>query len=255
MIDPLGAALIVAAGVAAGMMNAIVGAGALVTFPTLLLLGYPPLVANVSNTVGIVPGSVSATVGYRRELAGQRGRAVPLLVAGMLGGLTGAAILLILPASAFRQVVPLLILMACVLIALQPRISSWLVSRRSGVSATRRPVEPALFAAVYLTGIYGGYFGAAQGVILIAVLSITLLDDLQRLNALKNAITLVVNGGAAIVFILIAPVDPVVVVLIASGSILGGQLGALVGRRMSPLVLRNVVIVVGTIVAFRMLLG
>lgn len=255
MIDPLGATLIVAAGVTAGMMNAIVGAGALVTFPTLLLLGYPPLVANVSNTVGIVPGSFSGTVGYRRELSGQRGRAVPLLIAGALGGLTGAALLLVLPASAFRQVVPLLILMACALIAIQPRLSSWLVARQVGEPAARHRVGPLLFVAVYLTGIYGGYFGAAQGVILIALLSIMLLDDLQRLNALKNAIALVVNGAAAIVFIIVAPVDPVVVVLIAGGSIFGGQLGAFVGRRMSPFVLRGVIIVVGTIVAIRMLLG
>lgn len=255
MIDPLGAAVIVAAGVAAGMMNAIVGAGALVTFPTLLLLGYSPLVANVSNTVGIVPGSLSGTVGYRRELAGQRRRAVPLLIAGALGGLTGSALLLVLPASAFRQVVPLLILMACVLIAVQPRLSSWLDARRAGGSAARREVGPLLFGAVYLTGIYGGYFGAAQGVILIALLSMMLLDDLQRLNALKNAIALIVNGAAAIVFILVAPVDVVVVALIAGGSIVGGQLGALVGRRMSPLLLRAVIVVVGTTVAVRMLLG
>jgi uncharacterized membrane protein YfcA len=255
LIDPLGGALIVAAGVAAGTMNAIVGAGALVTFPTLLLLGYSPLVANVSNTVGIVPGSISGTIGYRRELAGQRGRAVPLLIAGALGGLTGAGLLLILPASAFRQVVPLLILVACVLVVIQPRLSRWLVERRPGGSAAPRGVGPHLFGAVYLTGIYGGYFGAAQGVILIAFLSIMLLDDLQRLNALKNAIALIVNGAASIVFMLVAPVDAVVVVLIAGGSILGGQLGASVGRRMSPFVLRGVIVVVGTTVAARMLLG
>jgi len=255
LIELPSAALIVAAGVIAGMMNAIVGAGALVTFPTLLLLGYPPLVANVSNTVGIVPGSLSGTVGYRRELAGQRGRAVPLLSAGALGGLTGAAILLVLPASAFRQVVPLLILVACVLVAIQPRLSRSLEARRVEASAARPPVGPLLFVGVYLTGIYGGYFGAAQGVVLIALLSIMLLDDLQRLNALKNAIALVVNGAAAIIFILVAPVDPVIVVLIASGSIVGGQLGAFVGRRMSPFVLRGAIIVVGTVVALRMLLG
>jgi uncharacterized membrane protein YfcA len=255
LIDPLGAALIVSAGVAAGMMNAIVGAGALVTFPTLLWLGYSPLVANVSNTVGIVPGSISGTVGYRRELAGQRGRAMPLLISGAFGGLTGAGLLLVLPASAFRQAVPPLILMACVLIAVQPRLSSWLLARRSSESAAKRRGGPVLFGGVYLTGIYGGYFGAAQGVILIALLSIMLFDDLQRLNALKNAIALIVNGAASVVFILVAPVDPVVVALIAGGSILGGQLGALVGRRMSPLVLRGLIIVVGTTVAVRMLLG
>lgn len=255
MIDPLDAALIVAAGLAAGMMNAIVGAGALVTFPTLLWLGYPPLVANVSNTVGIVAGGLSGTVGYRRELVGQRRRAVPLLGAGVAGGLTGAALLLVLPASTFRQVVPLLILGACVLVALQPRISTWLVTRRSDPPATPHGIGPQLLGAVYLTGIYGGYFGAAQGVILIALLSISLVDDLQRLNGLKNAIALVVNAAAAVVFILVAPVDPVVAVLIAFGSLFGGQAGAYVGRRLSPAVLRGVIIVVGVTVAVRMLIA
>lgn len=237
------------------MMNAIVGAGALVTFPTLLWLGYPPLVANVSNTVGIVAGGLSGTVGYRRELAGQRGRAVPLLGAGVAGGLTGATLLLVLPASTFRQVVPLLILGACVLVAIQPRLSAWLATRRSDTPETVHGVGPRLLGAVYLTGIYGGYFGAAQGVILIALLAISLVDDLQRLNALKNAIALAVNAAAAVVFILVAPVDPVVAVLIAFGSIFGGQAGAYVGRRLSPTVLRGVIIVVGITVAVRMLVA
>lgn len=255
MIDPAAAILIVLAGAAAGTMNAIVGAGALVTFPILLLLGYPPLVANVSNTIGIVPGSISGTLGYRRELAGQRRRAIPLLLTGALGGLTGAGLLLVLPASAFRQIVPLLILVACALVAVQPRLSRWLGRRRTADSTPTREVGPLLLTTVYLTGIYGGYFGAAQGVILIALMSIMLVDDLQRLNALKNAIALVVNAAASVIFILVAPVDPVVVVLIATGAIVGGQLGAHVGRRLSPSVLRTVIVAVGSAVAIRLSLG
>lgn len=255
MIDPGAAALIALAGMAAGTMNAIVGAGALVTFPILLFLGYPPLVANVSNTLGIVPGSISGTIGYRRELAGQRQRAMPLLLAGALGGLTGAALLLLLPASAFRQVVPLLILVACILVAVQPRLSRWLAHRRTEDAAKAREVGPLLLAMVYLTGIYGGYFGAAQGVILLALMSIMLVDDLQRLNALKNAIALVVNAAASVIFILVAPVDPVVVVLIATGAIVGGQLGAHVGRMLSPSVLRTVIVAVGLAVAIRLSIG
>ena len=125
MIDPLHALLIIAVGIVAGTVNTIVGAGSLLTFPTLLFLGYPPLVANVSNTVGLVPGTISGAVGYRRELAGQRNRARPLLVAAALGGLTGACLLLVLPAAAFARIVPVLILIACALVAIQPRLSAW----------------------------------------------------------------------------------------------------------------------------------
>ena len=257
MIDAFGAVLIVLAGIAAGAINAIVGSGSLVTFPTLLLLGFPPLVANVSNTVGLVPGSISGVVGYRREMAGQRSRAIPLLVAGGLGGLTGGILLMALPASAFERIVPILILVACVLVAVQPRVSAWILRRRTaaGTDHIGREGGPILFTTVFLTGIYGGYFGAAQGVILIALLAILVDDDLQRLNALKNAIAVVINAVAGAIFILIAPIDWRIVALLATGSIVGGQLGALVGRRLSPFVLRGVIIVVGSVVAARLLLG
>jgi uncharacterized protein len=237
LIDPFGAVVIIAVGIFAGTVNAIVGAGSLVTFPTLLLLGFPPLVANVSNTVGLVPGTISGAVGYRRELAGQGSRARPLLIAATLGGLTGAALLLVLPAAAFARIVPVLILVACVLVAVQPGGG------------------PVLVAGVYLTGIYGGYFGAAQGVILIALLAILVDDDLQRLNGLKNLIAVVINGVAALIFIFVAPVAWAPAVLLAIGSTIGGQLGAVVGRRLSPFALRAAIIVVGTIVAVRLLLG
>ena len=255
MIDPLGALVIIAAGVAAGAVNAIVGAGSLVTFPTLLLLGYPPLIANVSNTIGLVPGSLSGTIGYRRELEGQRARARPLLVAAALGGLTGACLLLILPASAFATIVPVLILVACGLVVIQPRLSAWVVARRARSGTVHAGGGPLLFFGVYLTGIYGGYFGAAQGVILIALLAILVDDDLQRLNGLKNLIATVINGIAAIIFIAVAEVAWIPVILLAIGSTVGGQLGAFVGRRFSPTVLRGAIVLIGTIVAVRLWMG
>ncbi len=255
MLDPFGAVVIIAVGVFAGTVNAIVGAGSLVTFPTLLLLGYPPLIANVSNTVGLVPGTISGAVGYRRELAGQRSRAMPLLVAAALGGVTGAALLLVLPAAAFERIVPILILIACLLVAIQPRLSALVVERRARSGTVHTGGGPILVAGVYLTGIYGGYFGAAQGVILIALLAILVDDDLQRLNGLKNLIAVVINGIAAVIFVLVAPVAWAPAILLAIGSTIGGQLGALVGRRLSPFALRAAIIVVGTVVAVRLLLG
>ena len=256
MIDPLEALVIIAAGMAAGTINTIVGSGSLISFPTLLLLGYPPLVANVSNTVGLAPGTLSGAIGYRRELHGQRARARPLAIAAGLGGLTGAAVLLVLPASAFARIVPVLILVACGLVAVQPRLSRWVVERRARLGhGPQTGGGPLLVLSVYLTGIYGGYFGAAQGVILIALLSILVDDDLQRLNGLKNVITTVINSVAAIIFILVAPVAWVPAILLAIGSTIGGQLGALVGRRLSPIALRGAIIVVGTIVAVRLLVG
>ena len=257
MIDsPLAAAVVVAAGMAAGAINTIVGSGSLITFPTLLLLGYPPLVANVSNTLGLVPGVLSGVVGYRRELVGQRSRAIPLLVAGGLGGLTGAILLLVLPEAAFNRIVPILILVACALMAVQPRLTAWVAERRArGGSTPAHGGGPLLLATVYATGIYGGYFGAGQGVILIALLAILIADDLQRLNGLKNAIAVTINAVAAVLFIAVAPVAWEAAALIAIGSVVGGQIGAHVGRRMSPLVLRIAVIAIGLVVASRLLLA
>jgi uncharacterized membrane protein YfcA len=250
-VIPLEAAAILAAGVAAGAINAVVGSGSLITYPTLLAFGYAPTVANVSNTIGLVPGSISGAIGYRTELAGQRERAMPLGVASILGGLTGAILLVVLPSSAFERVVPLLILGACLLVAVQPWISRAAVANPGG----RMDVSLALLATVFLSAIYGGYFGAAQGVILIGLLGIFLSDELQRLTALKNVLQALVNGVAGLLFILIAPVAWEVAALIALGSIIGGQLGARFGRRLSPLLLRVVIIIVGTTVAIRLLIG
>jgi uncharacterized membrane protein YfcA len=250
-VTPFEAIVITAAGLAAGAINTIVGSGSLITFPTLLAFGYPPVVANVSNTLGLAPGSFSGVVGYRRELVGQRDRIVRYGAAGAAGGLTGGLLLLAAPESAFEAVVPYLILVACALMAFQPRLARFMAARR-GVEAGH---PTGLLVGVYLTGIYGGYFGAAQGVILIALLAIFLTDDLQRLNGLKNWIAGLVNAVAAILFVLVAPVDYAVAALLAIGSIVGGQLGATVGRRLPAPILRATVVTVGLIVATRMLVG
>ncbi|MDP9481730.1 MAG: sulfite exporter TauE/SafE family protein [Chloroflexota bacterium] len=250
-LSPTELVVIPAAGLLAGMVNTIVGSGSLITFPTLLAFGYPPVIANVSNTIGLVPGSISGAIGYRAELGGQSRRAIRLGVVSVLGGLSGAALLLVLPPTLFQRVVPFLILTACLLVAIQPRLSRALVAQRRQTSED----SAALFVLVYLTGIYGGYFGAAQGVILIALLTIFVNDDIQRLNGLKNVLTVLINGVAAVVFIALADVAWGPVVLLAIGGIAGGQLGALVGRRMSAVVLRAIIVVVGTIVALRLLAG
>jgi uncharacterized protein len=233
---------VLAAGVFAGAINTIVGSGTLVTFPVLLAVGYAPVTANVSNTLGLVPGSVSGAIGYRAELAGQRRRIVALGTASFLGGIAGAVLLLSLPAEVFDAIVPVLIAIAVVLVVLQPRLARALQARRTRV---RPHGGPPLWAGVFGTGVYGGYFGAAQGIILLALFGIAIPEDLQRLNALKNVLAGLVNGVAAVVFVFFATVAWLPVVLLAAGSAAGGQLGARIGRRLSPAVLRGVIVVVG----------
>lgn len=247
----LEALAIVAAGLAAGTINTIVGSGSLITFPTLLALGYSPVVANVSNTLGLVPGSVSGVVGYRRRLEGQRARAATLGTASLAGGLTGSVLLLVLPGTVFRRVVPVLILGACALVALGPRLSRRRAERPAG-AGTHGGV--ALWLTIFATGIYGGYFGAAQGVVLIGLLGIFLDDDLQRLNALKNVLASIANGVAAVVFVLFAHVAWGAAGLLAAGSVVGGQVGARLAQRIPAPALRAVIVVVGTIVGLRLLI-
>jgi len=243
------AVVIVAVGFAAGGINTIVGSGSLITFPTLLALGYAPVTANVSNTVGLVFGSVSGAVGYRRELAGQRRRVTILGIGSLTGGITGAVLLLTLPSSVFDAVVPVLIVFACVLVVVQPRLSRFVSERR------RRVVEHGgalLWFGIFLTGIYGGYFGAGQGVILLALLGIFIVDELQRLNGVKNVLAVIANGVAAVIFVFSAHVVWEVSALIAVGSIAGGQFGAHVGRRLPERWLRVLIVVVGIVAAVRL---
>jgi uncharacterized protein len=242
---------ILAAGVAAGAINTIVGSGTLITFPVLLGFGYQPVVANVSNTIGLVPGSASGAIGYRRELEGQRGRTLRLSVASVSGGVLGAVLLLTLPASAFKAIVPGFIVIALALIVFQSRIGRALAARRAG----RRPPEhPGLLASlgVFATGVYGGYFGAAQGIMLLAILGLALDDALQRINALKVVLAGLVNFVAGVIFVFAAHVAWLPALLIAVGSILGGVLGAHGGRRLPEPVLRAVIVVVGVFAIVRL---
>jgi uncharacterized protein len=240
------------AGLAAGAVNAAVGSGTLITFPVLLAFGYTPVTANVSNTIGLVPGALSGAWGYRRELAGQRSRAIRFGIASLLGGTTGAVLLLTLPSSAFKTIVPAFIAVALVLVILQPRINRLLASGAIG-SWHERGILPPL--AVYATGIYGGYFGAAQGIMLLAFLGVALPQNLQRTNALKNVLVGLVNGVAGLLFVFAAHVAWAPVAIIAASSVLGGQLGAHYGRRLSPNALRGLIVVVGTTAIVRLVAG
>ena len=230
------------------MVNAIVGSGSLLTFPVLLAVGYSPLVANVTNTVGIVFGTASGVVGYRRELAGQGKRIAGLALPSAGGALVGALLLLALPETVFHRVVPALVLFAVALVIAQPRLSKLLSRHRD------HPYSAwALRAGVFLTAIYGGYFGAAQGVILVGLMGVLLDETLQRVNALKNVVALIVNAVAALVFVLVAHIAWPAAALLAVSSVAGGQLGAEVGRRLPPAVLRGVIVVAGLAAVVKLL--
>ncbi len=273
-MGPGEALAILGAGLASGAVNAVVGSGSLITFPTLLAFGIPPIVANVSNNVGQVPGNISGAVGYRRELAGQRPRLVRLGVIAAVGSAGGAAALLTLPSSSFQVIVPVLILTACALVLVQPWLSARIIARRAeslgspdnaagsagGPSGPPEPagqnreaLSPALRAGVLASAAYGGYFGAAQGVLVIGLLGTFLDETLQRVNGAKNVLVAVVNGVAAIIYLFFAHIDWLAVLLIAIGSAVGGLLGARFGRRLSPLALRIFVVLVGVVAAVKLL--
>jgi uncharacterized protein len=292
--DLLQALAIFAAGLAAGTINTAVGSGTLITFPTLLAFGYPPVVANVSNNVGLVPGVASGVHGYRAELKGQRRRVLRLGSASLCGGLVGGILLLVLPAGAFKEIVPVLIGIALVMVVFQPRLSKWVAARQAARSggasgpgvaggstvdgstvdgstvdggsgavgvvtpvATRTIVQvggPVLWVFVFLSGVYGGYFGAAQGVLLLGLMGVAFTDSMQRINATKNVLAGLVNGVAAIVFIVAGQVNWGVAGLIAAGSIVGGQVGARVGRKLPPWGLRVLIVCVGSAALVKLLL-
>jgi uncharacterized protein len=232
----------VAAGMAAGTINTVVGSGTLITFPVLLAWGYAPVTANVTNTLGLVPGSAAGAYGYREELRGQWRRTGRLACASLSGGIVGAVLLLVLPAAAFKAIVPVFIGVALVLVGLQPRLSAWLAARGS-------PPTPhagwAVMLGVFAAGVYGGYFGAAQGILLLAILGLGLPEGLQRVNAVKNVLAGLVNLVAAVVFVFAASIAWDAALLIALGAVCGGAIGARVGRRLPPAALRGVIVVVG----------
>lgn len=230
------------AGMAAGGINAVVGSGTLVTFPVLLALGYPPVVANVSNTVGLVPGSLSGAYAYRKELAGHGPLLLRLGTASTLGALLGAVLLLWLPPGAFKAIVPVLIGLALVLVIAQPRLARSLARRRP---ERDRHVGPLLLLGVFGAGVYGGYFGAAQGVLLLGLLGVLLSADLQWVNGIKNLLAALVNGVAAVLFIALGMVAWQPALLIAAGSVVGGLIGGRWGRRLPPAALRALIVVIG----------
>ncbi len=251
--------LIIVAGIGAGVINAVVGAGTLVTFPTLLLLGFPPVLANVSNTVGLVPGSFMAGFGYRSTLRGRGPVVRRLLVATSVGGLAGGALLVLLPGRAFDAVVPWLLLLAALLAALQPRIAAAVALRRAAqgiaklgdgaAAAQGGVVGPWFFLGMLLTGIYGGYFGAAQGVMLLVILGLALGGPLNELNGIKNILGGTANLVSALLFIAIADVDWSVAGLIAVGATIGGGLGGRYGRRLPSSALRVLLVVIAVVAA------
>jgi uncharacterized protein len=244
---------VAAAGFAAGGINSVVGSGTLVTFPVLLAVGLPPVTATVSNSLGLVLGNLTGAIGYRRELRGQRGLILRLLPASVLGALTGAFLLLHLPASSFEAIVPVLIGLAVVLVAVQPALQRALDNRRPPAEEPDRRIGPGrltgLFAGAYVTGTYGGYFAASQGVLQIGIFGLLLRESLQRLNAVKNVLTTAVNAVAAAAYIVVAPdrVDWRAAALIAVGAIAGGYLGARFGRRLPAPVLRAAIVVLGIV--------
>ena len=239
-LSPLALAAVLLAGIAAGVINTVVGSGSLITFPVLMAVGYSPLVANMSNTVGLAPGNFSGAYGYRKELAGQRSRIVKFGVTTLLGSIVGAVLLLVLPPGAFTAVVPWLVLLAGVLVLVQPRLRRMMDRRNASDSEN----SAGLFAGMFGSAIYGGYFGAAQGIIMLALMGLFIREDIQRLNAVKNVCAGVANGVAALIFIVIGHVAWLPALTLAVGSTIGGQIGAKAGRMLPPAILRACIVVV-----------
>jgi uncharacterized protein len=246
--SPLELAFVLLAGVLAGGINAVAGGGSLLVFPALLAVGFTPLAANVTNSVAQWPGYVGILAGNRQDLAGQRRRALLTSVVGVAGSAVGCVLLLTLPGAVFDAVVPVLVLLASALLALQPWIKRWIGAPEPG-GPDRAPLLP----AVFLAAVYGGYFGGALGVILIATLSLSAGDELRRLNATKGVLSLVVATVTVVIFALRAPVDWTAVALLAPTTLVGGYLGARLARRLPENVLRAAVVVLGVAVGIYLL--
>jgi uncharacterized membrane protein YfcA len=241
--------LLAGAGLGAGAVNAVAGGGSLVSFPALLAAGYPSVTANVTNSVAVLPGYAGGSLAYRRELAGQGDRIRALAPTSVLGTAAGCALLLTSPASVFDAIVPWLILAACALLALQPRAAALAERHRDSRGSTA-----ALHAGLFLGAVYGGYFGAGLGIMLLALLGALLPDDLQRVNALKGVLSLIVAGTAVVAFAIFGPIAWDAALVVGVASLAGGAAGVRVARRLPAPVLRAVVVTYGVIVAVVLML-
>ncbi|EMY35946.1 hypothetical protein D477_002054 [Arthrobacter crystallopoietes BAB-32] len=252
-MDLVQSAIIALAGLWAGTINSIVGSGTLVTFPVLVALGIAPVTATISNAMGLIAGNVGGVFGYRRELRGLSGTLKVLLPASLLGGITGAALLLRLPEEVFAVAAPFLIVVALLFVVFQPRLQAWVRERQAAQARTQSRPWVLLFL-VYFAGVYGGYFVAAQGVLLVGILGVFLHGSLQQANAVKNVLVLGVNIIAAISYMVFAfdRINWWVVLVIAVSSLAGSLVGAAVGRRLKPVVLRGIIVVLGLVALFVM---
>jgi uncharacterized membrane protein YfcA len=243
------ASMLFLAGIGAGTINTVVGSGSLITFPVLLAFGYPPLTANMTNNLGILPGAISGAFAYRAELKTQWARVVRLSFLSLLGGTGGAFLLLVLPAAAFKEIVPVLIALALVLVIIQP----WL--RKKAAERESKPRANIIMrdSAIFFTGLYGGYFGAAQGILLMSILGAVIDETIQKLNSIKIMLALSANTAAAIVFIIRGGIYWPAAGVIAVGALIGGQLGANIGRRLPAPVYRTVIVLVGLVAIVKLL--
>lgn len=253
MISLLEVGFIASAGVLAGGLNAVAGGGTLISFPALLATGMPAVVANITSSVGLVSGYLGGAVGYRRELQGQGRRARSLAGAAVLGGAAGAVILLLTPEDSFRMIVPYLVLASCGVLAVQPRLAAW-VAARGVADPEARKMTPALQIGVFAAAVYGSYFGAGLGVLLLGVLGVLLQDHLQRLNGLKTLLALIVNLVGVTIFVFSGRVDWVVALVLLISAYLGGLSGARLARRLTPRVLRTAVITFGVGVSIALII-
>lgn len=260
--------LVAVAGMGAGIINTIVGSGTLITFPTLIAFGVPPVTATMSNAIGLVPGGFTGSFGYRRELAGQKRRLLVLAPASFVGALGGAYLLLHLPEDAFITIVPVLLVLALALVVVQPALQRRLAARRAAAAeaGTGPPTHPdgtprvsrshivAAVLGVWVCGVYGGYFAAAQGILIVGILGVLIPDSLQRINATKNVLSLVVNVVAGVTYTIVGwdRIHWTAVGLIAAGSLCGGLLGARIGRRLPPAVLRACIVVLGVVAIYNL---
>lgn len=246
---------VVAAGFGAGVLTSTVGVASLLSFPILVAVGLPPVVANATNTVGMTPAGLSGSFGYRRELSEHPRVTATVVATCMVGSVAGATLLLALPPGVFEAVVPWLILFTCVLVGAQPRISSWLRNRQGAdLVEPRTAMSPITIVFAVLTGVYGGYFGAGSGVMMLAVLGLGLDIELRVTNALKTLAVLAANLVAAVIFIFAANLDWVAVGMLAVGSVVGGYVGAHIGRRLPPALFRSLIVLIGVTASVMMLL-